>query len=215
MKLLPSHKRLLILVILLALVVSVASAKHDDKAGAAPAQAVPAEVTQIPEDKTRAVQLVLYSFGYSIAVDGVYGPQTTKVVKSWQKSNGLLVDGIAGPITQESLGLTFQVAVRGAQKQVTPIVPPPPRSVEQMIRDIWPDDQEEKALRIAWRESGYQPGVTSSTGCCHGIFQIHEVHFSWMKNFGVTTVAQLFDAETNIRMAYELYKRNGWTPWNL
>jgi peptidoglycan hydrolase-like protein with peptidoglycan-binding domain len=164
---------------------------------------------------TRAVQLVLKSFGYTIAVDGVYGEQTTKVVMKWQKSNGLLVDGIAGPITQASLGLSPAVRQNNAQ-QVTPPAPAPTRSVEQLIRDIWPDDLEAEALRIAWRESGYQPHVTSRTGCCHGIFQIHEVHFNWMRAFGVTTVDQLFDAETNIRMAYELYKRsNGWGPWKL
>jgi len=86
-----------------------------------------------------------------------------------------------------------------------------------MIRAIWPDDLENEALRIAWRESGYQPGVTSPTGCCHGIFQIHwKAHRGWLTAFGVTSVDQLFDAETNIRMAYELYKRsNGWGPWRL
>jgi peptidoglycan hydrolase-like protein with peptidoglycan-binding domain len=176
------------------------------------AEAAPAALS-VDESTTRAVQLVLKSYGYTIAVDGVYGPQTTRVVKSWQKSNGLAADGIAGPVTQASLGLS--PAVRGTQVQVTPTVPPPPRSVEQMIRDIWPDDSEEWALRIAWRESNYRPGVTSPTGCCHGVFQIHEIHFSWMRALGVTTVSQLFDAETNIRMALELYRRNGTAPWNL
>ena len=215
MKLLPSHKRLLLLVMLLGLVVSVASSRTRAEAPATTSITVPAEAQNIGYDVTTAVQFVLKQFGYTIAVDGVYGPQTTKVVMKWQKSNGLTVDGVAGPITQASLGLSTAQRVNN-QQQVTPTVPAPPRSVEQMIRDIWPDDQEEKALRIAWRESGYQPGVTSPTGCCHGIFQIHEIHFSWMNAFGVTTVAQLFDAETNIRMAYELYKRaGGWGPWAL
>jgi len=201
---------------LLALVVGVASSRTRAEAPvSAPAVTVSAQAQNIGYDATTAVQFVLKQYGYTIAVDGVYGPQTTKVVMKWQKSNGLTVDGVAGPITQASLGLSTAVRV-GNQQQVTPQVPAPTRSVEQLIRDIWPDDQEEKALRIAWRESGYQPGVTSPTGCCHGIFQIHEIHFSWMRNFGVTTVDQLFDAETNIRMAYELYKRaGGWGPWRL
>ena len=33
----------------------------------------------------------------------------------------------------------------------------PPAEIEQIIRDVWPDDLEEQALRIAWRESGYNP----------------------------------------------------------
>lgn len=167
----------------------------------------PRHVTAPGTDVTREVQQRLASFGYSIAVDGVYGPQTTRVVTSWQRSNGLVPDGIAGPITQASLGL----AQRGPQIQLT--VPPAPPTVEQLIRDVWPDHLEAEALRIAHRESRYQPGVTSPTGCCHGVFQLHEVHLSWMRAFGVTTVAQLFDADTNVRMALELYRRDGWQPW--
>lgn len=88
--------------------------------------------------------------------------------------------------------------------------------VEQMIRDIWPDDQEERALEIAWRESNYRPDVTSGTGCCHGVFQIHEQHLSWLADYGITSVSQLFDARTNIQAAYYLYQRSGgWGPWAL
>jgi peptidoglycan hydrolase-like protein with peptidoglycan-binding domain len=32
-------------------------------------------------------------------VDGVFGPQTGRVVKDFQQSNGLVVDGVVGPIT--------------------------------------------------------------------------------------------------------------------
>jgi peptidoglycan hydrolase-like protein with peptidoglycan-binding domain len=32
-------------------------------------------------------------------VDGVFGPQTEQVVKDFQQSNGLVVDGVVGPIT--------------------------------------------------------------------------------------------------------------------
>ncbi|WP_116996651.1 LysM peptidoglycan-binding domain-containing protein [Desertimonas flava] len=88
--------------------------------------------------------------------------------------------------------------------------------VEQMIREIWPDDQEERALQIAWRESNYRPDVTSRTGCCHGVFQIHEQHLSWLADYGITSVSQLFDARTNIQAAYYLYQRSGgWGPWAL
>ena len=88
--------------------------------------------------------------------------------------------------------------------------------VEALIREIWPDDLEERALQIAWRESNYRPDVTSSTGCCHGVFQIHEQHLSWLDEYGITSVDQLFDARTNIEAAYALYQRSGgWAPWNL
>lgn len=87
--------------------------------------------------------------------------------------------------------------------------------VEQMIRDIWPDHLEEKALQIAWRESNFRPDVTSSIGCCLGVFQIHwPAHQSWLAGMGITERSQLFDARTNIRAAYALYQRSGgWGPW--
>jgi peptidoglycan hydrolase-like protein with peptidoglycan-binding domain len=36
-------------------------------------------------------------------LDGVFGPQTEKVVKDFQQSNGLVVDGVVGPITWSHL----------------------------------------------------------------------------------------------------------------
>lgn len=102
-----------------------------------------------------------------------------------------------------------------APRNTTP--PPSGGAVEQMIRDVWPDDVEEEALRIAWRESNYRADVTSPTGCCVGVFQMHwEAHRSWLDDMGVTSRDQLFDARTNIEAAYALYQRNGgWGPWAL
>lgn len=111
------NRRLLLLVMLLAVVIAIASSRTRAEGGSpvqnvqSPASGeqgveVPWQATQIPADRTTSIQRTLSSYGYTIAVDGIYGPQTTKVVKSWQKSNGLLVDGIAGPITQASLGLS-------------------------------------------------------------------------------------------------------------
>ncbi len=95
--------------------------------------------------------------------------------------------------------------------------PPSGGTVEQMIRDVWPDELEDEALRIAWRESNYRADVTSPTGCCVGVFQMHwEAHRSWLADMGVTSRDQLFDARTNIEAAYALYQRSGgWGPWAL
>src|SRR5262245_364954 len=98
----PMNHRLLALTIAAAGAVALGFGKGQVAPAAAQSAAlvVPAGASRIPADQTRAVQLVSSSYGYTIAVDGQYGPQTTKVVKSWQNSNGLEVDGIAGPITQ-------------------------------------------------------------------------------------------------------------------
>ncbi len=86
-------------------------------------------------------------------------------------------------------------------------------TVEEIIRAVWPDELEEKALDIAWRESNHRPDVRNY--CCIGLFQIYwEVHQGWLSDMGVTTLDHLYDAETNARAAYALYQRaGGWGPW--
>lgn len=53
----------------------------------------------------RIVQQALANQGYSITVDGVYGPGSQAVVKQFQQRNGLYVDGIVGPNTRKVLGI--------------------------------------------------------------------------------------------------------------
>lgn len=57
------------------------------------------EVTQI--------QTKLKRWGYyNGSVDGIYGSKTVAAVKYFQRSNGLTVDGIAGPATLKAMGIT-------------------------------------------------------------------------------------------------------------
>jgi len=49
------------------------------------------------------MQAALYLCGYNIGVDGVFGPNTDLAVRRFQLDNGLIADGIAGPITFERL----------------------------------------------------------------------------------------------------------------
>ena len=109
---------------------------------------------------------------------------------------------------------------------VVTIAPPPTRgavvpapaldaaSVEAIIREVWPDDLEDKAVAIATRESKLNPSVHN--WCCYGVFAIY---FDMGKNFlpqmGITSPEQLLDARTNITAAYKLYTLAGWDPWNL
>ena len=49
----------------------------------------------------------------------------------------------------------------------------------QIIRDVWPDDLEEEAIRIATRESNLIPTVKNY--CCYGLFQIYyNAHRTWL-----------------------------------
>jgi hypothetical protein len=86
--------------------------------------------------------------------------------------------------------------------------------VIQIIRDVWPDELEEQAIRIVQRESNFRP--TAKNFCCYGLFQIYyQVHRGWLSGIGVTSGDQLFDPVVNARAAYTLYQRSGgWGPWS-
>ncbi len=87
--------------------------------------------------------------------------------------------------------------------------------VEAIIRQVWPDDLENEAVRIATRESNLDPGVRNY--CCFGLFQIYyNVHKTWLSQMGVTSAEQLYDPMTNAYVAYAMYlKAGGWGPWRL
>lgn len=51
----------------------------------------------------RAYQQRLKDRGWAIAVDGVFGPQTERIIKQFQAEKHLVVDGIAGPQTWHAL----------------------------------------------------------------------------------------------------------------
>jgi LysM repeat protein len=82
----------------------------------------------------------------------------------------------------------------------------------QIIRDVWPDDLEDEAIRIATRESNLIPTVRNY--CCYGLFQIYYIaHQPWLEGIGVTNAAQLYDPRVNATAALALYNRSGWAPW--
>lgn len=58
-------------------------------------------------EEVRKIQSKLKNWGYyNGSVDGIYGSKTFEAVKSFQRKNGLAVDGIAGPKTLAALGIT-------------------------------------------------------------------------------------------------------------
>ena len=82
----------------------------------------------------------------------------------------------------------------------------------QIIRDVWPDDLEDEAIRIATRESNLIPTVRNS--CCYGLFQIYyAAHRTWLASMGITSAAQLYDPRVNATAALALYNISGWAPW--
>ncbi len=62
------------------------------------------QTTPVMEGKDVAwVQAVLKKLGYSITIDGKYGPNTVNIIKQFQSAYGLTVDGYCGPKTREKL----------------------------------------------------------------------------------------------------------------
>lgn len=56
----------------------------------------------------KTIQTKLKSWGYYTgAVDGIFGSKTLQAVKSFQKTNGLTVDGIVGAKTAAAMGITL------------------------------------------------------------------------------------------------------------
>lgn len=172
---------------------------------------------RVSADVTTLVQTRLHSFGYTIAIDGQYGPQTRRVIAAWQKVNGLTVDGYAGAQTLATLGpISFTAAPVPAVRQTPALHPSGPgsESVEAIIRDVWPDDLEDWAVRIATRESRLVPTVRNY--CCYGLFQIYySVHRGWLSNYGVNSPSDLYDPRVNATVALALYQQTGPSPWSL
>lgn len=92
---------------------SSAKANHEDARIAATARAkivldarssVPASDDR---ETIRAIQHALNDAGFGLLVeDGIYGPMTLDVVRSFQATVGLVPDGIVGPKTRAALGLS-------------------------------------------------------------------------------------------------------------
>jgi hypothetical protein len=71
------------------------------------------------------LQTKLNSYGYNLAVDGIFGKVTLAAVKSYQCKNNLVVDGLVGPLTLAKLN----AVVPTKPPVVTPPVVVPPVDV--------------------------------------------------------------------------------------
>lgn len=64
--------------------------------------------------RIKALQYLLRRQGfYKSKLDGQFGPQTTCAVKAFQRSRGLIVDGVVGPQTWQRLVVTLRRGSRG------------------------------------------------------------------------------------------------------
>lgn len=178
----------------------------------------------VSSDVTRLVQFCLNEFGYSIAIDSVYGPQTTGAVKHFQSSSGLVADGIAGPLTLKALdtaGCRFQAPM----PQVAVGTPPVPSGGNWQCPQ-WHGLLVANGMPVAFfdhvidRETGGTCNPNAYNGVnrdrSYGLTQINTYGDNWGElqwRCGLSYREQLFDPATNIRCAGILYRTYGTRPW--
>jgi hypothetical protein len=82
--------------------------------------------------------------------------------------------------------------------------------VKKRICEVFPDNCQE-ALVIALHESGYNIKAQSSSSDSRGVFQIHCPSH---RNKVGGDCNKLYDLETNLKIAHDIFARQGWSPWS-
>jgi hypothetical protein len=107
--------------------------------------------------RVRAVQGQLASQGWRLAVDGAFGPQTTRSIRDFQTAHHLTADGVVG--TQ-----TWNTLVAGFTRLASPEL------AAGHLYDAWGADDREAALRGATQAAvdlllRGQRGTLTAAGC--------------------------------------------------
>jgi hypothetical protein len=113
------------------------------------------------------MQFLLSEKGTAVPVNGFFGARTERKVRAFQRSHGLVVDGIAGPKT-----LRLLVAAR-RKRSLVETEDTSVRRVRALIGHWSAHYSVDGDLMraVAWMESGYQADVVSAAGAW-GVMQI-------------------------------------------
>jgi peptidoglycan hydrolase-like protein with peptidoglycan-binding domain len=113
------------------------------------------------------LQFLLARRGELVPVYGFFDRATERALRRYQRAKRLVTDGIAGPITLSALG--------HGSPGVRPVraAPAPSPSVRTMLTNWAIAYKLDPALvrALAWMESGFQPGLVSSSGA-RGVLQV-------------------------------------------
>lgn len=172
-------------------------------------------------DAVRILQQVLVNSGWPTWVDGEFGPHTEKTVTLYQKANGLLVDGIAGPQALGSLGIWKQQAndaPRANTGAPSTAVGPCSQWTGLAAEVGWPADRLEWLSGIMYRESRCEPSAYNGQNRdrSYGLLQINTLGSLWgelQRRCGLSDPSQLHDARTNLACGLKLYQAYGTRPW--
>ena len=129
-----------------------------------------------------------------ITADGVYGPNTRRAVRNYQRNQGLAVDGIAGPVTLAHLGLAGSGSSTGATTQSSGSGTAPNATL----------------AKIAQCESSGNPAAVSASGQYRGKYQFSRA--TWREYGGTGDPAAAPEAVQD-RIAAALLADRGTQPW--
>jgi peptidoglycan hydrolase-like protein with peptidoglycan-binding domain len=176
------------LLVLVAMVIAAVPAFADPGATAAGGASASTEVIVKRGDRGAAVRRIQEELG--ISADGVFGEQTERAVKRFQRSHNLVPDGIVGPLTRGALGLRpfSSSSVRRTSSVRVPAI----------------------LRRIAECESGGNPRAISPGGQYRGKYQFSRE--TW-RNLGGSGDPAEAPEWLQDRLALKLYRLRGTAPW--
>jgi peptidoglycan hydrolase-like protein with peptidoglycan-binding domain len=179
-----------VLLVLAALAVAAVPALADPGAAASGGASASSEVVVKRGDRGEAVRNIQQELG--IPADGIFGEQTERAVKRFQRLHDLVPDGIVGPLTRGALGLR-------------------PFSSRSVRRTTGRSVTMPAALRrIAECESGGNPRAVSPGGRYRGKYQFSRETWRALGGSGDPADAPEWLQD---RLALKLYRQRGSAPW--
>jgi hypothetical protein len=133
-----------------------------------------------------------------ITADGVYGPNTRRAVRNYQRNQGLAVDGIAGPVTLAHLGLAGQGSGAGTSSS---------RPASSGATASAPNAT---LAKIAACESSGNPAAVSASGRYRGKYQFSRE--TW-REYGGTGDPAAAPESVQDTIAAKLLAARGTQPW--
>ena len=175
------------LLVLAAMAIASVPALADPGASASGGATAASEVIVKRGDRGPAVRRIQAELG--ITVDGIFGEQTERAVKRFQRSHELVPDGIVGPLTRGALGLR-PFSSRSLRRTSTRL----PAILRQ----------------IAECESGGNPRAISPGGLYRGKYQFSRETWRGLGGSGDPAAAPEWLQD---RLALKLYRLRGTAPW--